>query len=201
MLIFAGDGGDKFNAYGYFLNRSPLILVIESYLFIAAAFHVIAAFWIALSEGKINAYMTTAPWKANAWARIRLGVTGIIILAFFVVHLLDFRFGIEYEAPPLKFLKQNPWFPYFGGEQSVGFVRDLYRLQVETFSDPKHCAFYLVSMCALSSHLKHGWRRVNLKIVPKEHQKNAQKVVPLLLDTLCAAFASTVVWTYFKLVK
>ena len=197
LLIFANDKGDQFNAYGYFLRKSPLILIIETYLLIACVVHVLSASWIVLREGKLGALFDLGKSSASSvWTRVRLSITGTIILAFVLLHLYDFRFGKEYAAPKLKSMLKNPWYPYFGGEENVSYVRDLYRVQVETFSDPYKCTFYVVSMYFLASHLKYGWARANIRIIPKEHRQNTKFIVNYSFDLMCLLFASTVIATY-----
>ena len=63
-------------------------------------------------------------------------VTGAITALFVVTHLLTFKFGTVYAT-------------------SEG-IRDIYRLQVEIFSQPLYVLFYLVAMFIISSHLWHG---------------------------------------------
>ena len=199
LAIFAGDEGDKFNAYGYFLRKSPIIIGIEAYLFIALVLHSGAALVIGIRDKKLSAYATTNPFKQSTWNRIRLGVTGVVVGAFILVHLLDFRFGNEYVVDgELKSMKKNPWQPYFGGEKEVKNVRDLYRLQKEIFSDPKRVAFYVSSMVALAYHLKYGFNRLQLKVIPKESRSVGKRWIPLFIDALAVGFAVTVIATFLE---
>ena len=84
LLIFAGEKGDRFNAYGYFLRSCPLILFIEGYLALGTVVHVLSASWITIRDRKYQAL--AAPHKPNAWLKLRMSLTGTLILAFFVVH-------------------------------------------------------------------------------------------------------------------
>jgi succinate dehydrogenase / fumarate reductase cytochrome b subunit len=199
LIIFKNDQGDQFNAYGYFLRNSPIILIIETYLLIAGVIHMFAATYIVLRDGKYKAIFECGKSSTSSiWTRLRLSITGTIVLAFIIIHLYDFRFGNEYKAPPLKSLQKNPWYPYFGGEENVSYVRDLYKLQVEVFSNKYKCIFYIASMYFLSSHLKLGWARVNIRIIPKDHRQNTKLLVNYSLDFLCLLFASTVMATYMS---
>jgi succinate dehydrogenase / fumarate reductase, cytochrome b subunit len=63
-------------------------------------------------------------------------ISGLWLLAFIIVHVRAFRYGVEYEWPA-------------GG-------RDLYRLEIENFRSPLVVAFYVVSMVVVGSHLWHG---------------------------------------------
>jgi succinate dehydrogenase / fumarate reductase cytochrome b subunit len=62
--------------------------------------------------------------------------SGLWLLMFIIVHVRAFRYGAEYEWP--------------------GGGRDLYRLEMENFSNPWTVAFYVLSMFVVGSHLWHG---------------------------------------------
>eukprot|EP00757_Euglenozoa_sp_SAG-D1_P015771 gene15770-4760_t len=50
LLIFKGDKGDRFNAYGYILRSNPLIIGIELYLFVGSVVHALAAIYIGIRD-------------------------------------------------------------------------------------------------------------------------------------------------------
>jgi succinate dehydrogenase / fumarate reductase cytochrome b subunit len=63
--------------------------------------------------------------------------TGLVVFAFVVIHLKQFKFGAWYEIgePP---------------------IRDLYRTEVEIFSAPVWVAIYMVCVLLVGLHLRHG---------------------------------------------
>ncbi len=65
-------------------------------------------------------------------------VSGLWLLVFLLIHVRAFHdgWGQQYEWPA-------------GG-------RDLYRQEMETFSNPLMVAFYVISMVVVGSHLWHG---------------------------------------------
>jgi succinate dehydrogenase / fumarate reductase cytochrome b subunit len=63
-------------------------------------------------------------------------VSGLWLLVFIVIHVRTFRFGVHYEWPA-------------GGN-------DLYRVEMEAFTNPLTVAFYVLSMLVVGSHLWHG---------------------------------------------
>mgnify|MGYP003976278347 CR=1 FL=1 len=206
LLLFKNDKGDQFNAYGYFLRNSPIIIIIETYLLIATIIHSCSALYIVVKNEKYKSFIKSGKTKYSGndtWIdcnRIRLSFTGTIILAFLIIHLYDFRFGKEYEAPKLKSMLKNPWYELLGyGEKNVTFVRDLYRIQMEVFKDVYHCIFYIACMYFLSIHLKHGWDRANIRIIPKEHRSNTKMIINLGFDFLCLLFALTVACSYLSI--
>ena len=69
-------------------------------------------------------------------------LSGIVVFAFVLIHLYQFKYGPEYlvaQAEP-------------GGEA----IRDLYRLEVEVFSNALNVVFYLFCMVVIGGHLWHG---------------------------------------------
>lgn len=66
--------------------------------------------------------------------------TGIIILIFLVIHIIQFRFGIHYET-------------MIDGEQ----VRDLRRLVLESFVRPLDAFGYTFVLALVILHLSHGF--------------------------------------------
>ena len=137
-------GPETFNNYSHSLLSNPLIYVAEAGLvaiFLLHAFKSIAMF-LGAQQARTQKY------QARKWARAKSGrsrkslasstmiVTGLITLLFLVTHLGTFKFGTYYES-------------------SSG-VRDLYRLQLEIFSNPAYVAFYMVCMAVIFFHLWHG---------------------------------------------
>ena len=71
-------------------------------------------------------------------------LTGLVLLAFLVIHIWQFKFGPAIEEGYVAQLH---------GEN----VRDLHRLVVETFKKPGYVLFYVFSMSLLGMHVRHGF--------------------------------------------
>jgi succinate dehydrogenase / fumarate reductase cytochrome b subunit len=69
-------------------------------------------------------------------------VTGLIIILFVIVHVLQFKYGPEYAVTS-------------AASGTVG-ERDLYRLLIENFSNAVIVAFYSFCMVVIGFHLWHG---------------------------------------------
>jgi succinate dehydrogenase / fumarate reductase cytochrome b subunit len=76
------------------------------------------------------------PPSRKSFASSTMIVSGLWLLAFLVVHVKTFRFGVEQEWPA-------------GG-------RDLYLLEMQAFTNPLIVGFYVISMVVVGSHLWHG---------------------------------------------
>ena len=140
-LIFLGR--ETFNEYSHTLISNPLIVPIEIGLLLVFLLHVYKAvtMWVANQAARPVRYQK----KALAGHTSRKSVssstmiaTGVIVLVFILVHVKQFKYGTFYAAAG------NP------------AVRDLYRTEVEVFSQPLWVAFYVISTALVALHLRHG---------------------------------------------
>lgn len=142
LLFLAGP--DAFNQYGHTMVSNPLIYVAEAGLIAVFLLHLGKALagFLANKAARPQAYAakkwakTKNPASRKSLASTTMIVTGTITLVFVVTHLLTFKFGTYYETP--------------------AGIRDLYRLQLEIFSNPVYVAFYLAAMAVIFFHLWHG---------------------------------------------
>jgi succinate dehydrogenase / fumarate reductase cytochrome b subunit len=138
LILF---GPDVFNRYAYTLEGNPLIPLIEIGLLLVFLVHVFTAvaMYVANRQARPHPYIQKtragAPSR-KSFASSTMILSGLWLLAFVVIHVKSFRYGTEYEWPA-------------GG-------RDLYRLEMEIFSDPLVVGFYILSMLVVGSHLWHG---------------------------------------------
>jgi succinate dehydrogenase / fumarate reductase cytochrome b subunit len=142
LLFLAGP--DAFNHYGHSLSTNPLVYAAEMGLMAVFLLHIAktVAGFAANRAARPQAYAKTRwaktknPASRKSIASATMIVTGTITLLFVVSHLLTFKFGPVYRTPE--------------------GIRDLYRLQVEIFSNPGYVAFYLGAMAVIFFHLWHG---------------------------------------------
>ena len=139
LVVFLGPA--VFNRYAFVLSSNPLIPIIEIGLLLIFLVHIYktVGMFVANKAARPIAYAR----KRYAGGRSRktlasstMIVSGLWLLVFIVIHVRTFRFGAHYEWPA-------------GGN-------DLYRVEMETFSNPLTVAFYIVSMVIVGSHLWHG---------------------------------------------
>jgi len=142
LLFLAGP--DAFNHYGHTLASNPLIYAVEAGLIAVFLLHVAktVAGFAANRAARPQRYARTRwaktknPASRKSLASATMIVAGTITLLFVVSHLLTFKFGPVYQTPE--------------------GIRDLYRLQLEIFSNPGYVAFYMVAMGVIFFHLWHG---------------------------------------------
>lgn len=140
-LIYAGP--EAFNTYGHLLVTNPAIYLAEAILALIFLTHIGLAAKLTI-ENKIarpnNYYMRQATGRGSTLASSTMPITGLLILAFLILHIIQFKFG-----------------PYYEVTHDGVVMRDLYRLLIEYFSSPIAVAWYVFCMLALGLHLSHGF--------------------------------------------
>lgn len=137
-------GPDSINAYAASLQSSPLLWGMRTGLLLVFVLHV----YLALSLNARNRaarpqrYVGGAVIRDSSFASRHLLLTGLLVLAFIVYHLLHFTFGA------------------FGAELGLDAQRrpDVYSMVVHGFQNRWVSGSYLVAMGILGLHLAHGAR-------------------------------------------
>ena len=140
LLIFAGS--DMFNLYAYKLTSNPLIYVAEAGLVGMFVLHLFLAVIIKLQNMAARPhryYVKVRTGRGETWASSTMPYTGLILLIFIVIHLLNFKYGSNYPA-------------VVDGTQ----MRDVYRTVIEYFSNPLYVVWYVFAMITLGLHTSHG---------------------------------------------
>ena len=139
MMVFFGPAA--FNKYAYTLEGNPLLPIIEIALLLVFLIHIFKT--VRMYLGNQSRRPVRYAQRKNAgrpsrktFASSTMIVSGLWLLAFLVIHVKTFRFGVEQEWPA-------------GG-------RDLYLLEMQAFTNPLMVAFYIISMLIVGSHLWHG---------------------------------------------
>jgi len=136
-------GQEQMNAYAELLKSKPgLLWTARAGLLIIAVMHIASALQLAAENrnARPEAYAKGKPLATFASRTILL--SGLIVFAFIVYHLLHFTFGVT-----------NPEFL----DLRDGLARhDVYRMVVTAFRSPFVSVFYIFSMGLLCLHLSHG---------------------------------------------
>ncbi|MGP6174771.1 succinate dehydrogenase cytochrome b subunit [Corynebacterium sp. A21] len=155
------DGGHPLDTYGEFLRtvgdpvlpREGILWIIRIVLLVAVVLHVYGAFALqsraSKSRGKFR--RTNLVGGLNSFSTRTMLITGIILLAFIIFHVLDLTVGL---APAAAEVFQH-------GE--------VYANLIASFSRWPAAVFYIIAMVVLFLHLSHGiWLAVSdLGIVGK----------------------------------
>lgn len=140
-LIFAGQ--DIFNEYSHTLISNPLIIPIEIGLLLIFLLHIYKAVTNYLRNSAARPVGYTKKEYAGHTSRKSFSsstmiFSGLILLLFVVIHVKQFKFGSYYQTV------------------ASADVRDLYRTEIEIFTQPLWVAFYVLGTLAVGLHLRHG---------------------------------------------
>jgi succinate dehydrogenase / fumarate reductase cytochrome b subunit len=145
LLIFAGR--EALNGYAHALeDKAPLLWTARIVLLAIFVLHIVLG--VRLTRDNMRArpvrYVCENTLQAN-WASRHMLLTGLVILAFVIYHLLHFTFGV---ADPSNFKYRLPLDP--------NRYRDVSGMVVGGFRQPVVTLAYIVAMTFLALHLYHG---------------------------------------------
>ena len=140
LMVFAGQ--ETFNHYAHALISNPLVVPAEIALLLIFVLHIYKTVTMYLGNQKARPVKyrqkkPAGPPSRKTFASSTMIFSGLWLLLFVVIHVRQFKYGTEYVA-------------------AGAGVRDLYRLEMENFSNPLLVAFYVLSMMVVGSHLWHG---------------------------------------------
>ena len=140
-IIFFGQ--DAFNEYAHTLISNPLIVVVEIGLLLVFLLHIYKSItmWLANEAARPARYaqMNRAGHTSRkSFASSTMIVSWLLTLLFVVVHVKQFKYGSFYLI------------------EGRDAVRDLYRTEIEVFTQPIWVAFYVICTLVVGLHLRHG---------------------------------------------
>ncbi|MGI9113854.1 MAG: succinate dehydrogenase cytochrome b subunit [Chthoniobacterales bacterium] len=143
LQIFLGPGW--INGYAQHLrDLGPLLWVVRIVLLIAVALHIYFTILLAIENRRARPrrYVEKEHVKASFASR-HMVVSGLVVLAFIIFHLLHFT-GHKFNAR-FPLLKSDPLNHY-----------DVYSMMVYGFQNLYVSAFYIIGLFLLTLHLTHG---------------------------------------------
>ncbi len=162
LQIFSAP--DKINGYAHFLQGlGPMLWVVRLSLVAIAALHIWAAVQLKLENAKARPqkYDVDHTIQASAASRYMI-VTGSVIAAFLVYHILHFTVGAAgsetFKANLAEYTMTHDF--HLFGLTIVGAgakVHDVHTMMVLGFQKPLVAIFYMIAVSLLSFHLWHGF--------------------------------------------
>ncbi|HSF25710.1 MAG TPA: succinate dehydrogenase cytochrome b subunit [Blastocatellia bacterium] len=136
-------GPEPMNAYAAFLKSKPTLLwAVRAGLLLVALLHITSAVQLAAENRNARPERYAEGRPIASFASRTILVSGLIVFAFVIYHLMHFTFGVT-----------NPEFMQLEDSNSQ---HDVYRMVVLGFSNGWVSSFYLISMGLLCLHLSHG---------------------------------------------
>ncbi|MBI4549684.1 MAG: succinate dehydrogenase cytochrome b subunit [Candidatus Omnitrophica bacterium] len=142
LTIFAGR--DVINDYaGHLRDLGPLLWVIRFLLLATVILHIYTTVRLARDNRAARPVRYAREDTVQAsWASRSMALSGIVLLAFIVYHLLHFTFQVT-----------NPVFAHLTDSKGRP---DVYSMMILGFSNYSVAGAYVVAMAFLSLHLTHG---------------------------------------------
>jgi len=135
-----------FNDLAHFMGTNPLIqFVMQPILIFGVIFHFVMGFVLELKNKKATSvkYAKDNGAANSTWMSRNMIYSGLVILAFIVLHFIDFWFP-EINHKYIAVLPEDP-------------TRYFHELQAK-FVNPLRVATYVVSFVLLGLHLAHGFQ-------------------------------------------
>jgi succinate dehydrogenase / fumarate reductase cytochrome b subunit len=138
LLLFANDGGAKYEAYSAFLVSNPVIRAVEILLFASLFAHALSGVvvWFQNRRSRPQSYAVYRLDENTELASRITMLSGSVIFFFLVVHLSSFFW-------PLRI---------------AGSEHGAYELVRQKFSNPWFSIFYVAALILIAYHLKHGFQ-------------------------------------------
>lgn len=143
LQIFLGP--EWINGYAEHLrDLGPFLWVIRGILLLVALLHIYYTIRLAIENRRARpAHYTRKDTVKATFASRSMVLSGLILLAFIVYHLL--HFSVRLTDPRFATLPRDPLNHY-----------DVYSMMIIGFSHPVVSGFYVLSMFLLCLHLSHG---------------------------------------------
>lgn len=190
ILILPEETASRlYNAYSTFLRENPLIKVVAYALYLSIILHVVYALIVTIQNRKAKPKKYDINnWQENSsWASQNMGLIGVFILLFIVVHLANFWARIK-----LGMGKGV-------GVDSFGNM-DVYEVTSSLFHNIYYVIFYSFLMIPLGFHLHHGLKSAfkSLGFYHKNGLKILSKVALVYALIISILFAIIPFIVYFK---
>ncbi len=177
---------DAFNIYAHKLaSLGGLLYVIEAFLALVFIVHLGLAMKLNLenmqSRGKYQ--QKTKTGRGTTFASQTMPYTGVVLLAFLVLHLISLKFGTYYEVTIDGVL-----------------MRDLTRTTIEYFKSPVATAWYVFAMITAAIHTSHGFSSAfqSMGWNHGKYFKNVKRLGLIYAIAIGGGFAFVSIWCHLK---
>jgi len=142
LQIFIGQ--EVFDKYAAFLQGlGDLLWAVRIFLITVFVLHIVTTILLAIQNRKARPERYAVNhYKRSTFASRTMLISGLIVLCFVIVHLLDFTF-----------MKTHPEFRTLEDPQHL---HDTYHMVIALFQQPLFALFYVLGVFLLCLHLSHG---------------------------------------------
>ena len=178
-----------YNAYSTWLRENPLIKVVAYALYLSIIVHVVYALLVTIRNRKAKpvSYAVNHTEANSSWASQNMGLIGLSILIFIVIHLANFWARIKLGL---------------GADVGVDAAgnKDVYEVTYALFYNIYFVLFYSLLMIPLGLHLHHGLKSA-FKTLGFYHKRGLEVLARISLiyaAVIAAGFGIIPFVVYFK---
>ncbi len=97
LLLLIGNG-EVFNNAAHFMETNPAMKIMEYALAIGFILHIIYSGYLTLLNylARPVKYKVINRSETSSWSSRNMGITGIVVLAFLVIHLINYFYKIKF---------------------------------------------------------------------------------------------------------
>lgn len=176
MLMFVGK--EAFDGYAEALTSMPLIVPAEVVLALFFLAHMTLAVLVTWENWRARPtrYVSNSSCGERTVASGTMIYSGLIVLVFLVLHLIDFK--VAYEEGT-----------------------SLYQLVVDKFQSPYYVVWYVFAVCVLGLHVSHGVQSAfrSLGLMHAKYTPCIEKLGMLFAVVVAVGYASLPLYAYFFL--
>ncbi len=189
LLLPESTARSLYNSYSTTLRESILIKIVGYVLYLSIILHVVYAAIVTYKNRKARTdrYAVNHKRENSTWASQNMGLLGIFVLVFIVVHMANFWARIK-----------------LGIGESVGLdvegYIDVYEVTYALFHNIYYVAFYSVLMVPLGFHVYHGLKSAfkSLGFYHKKGLRIVAKVALVYAAVMAVGFGVIPLIVYFK---
>ena len=145
LLLPEETARQMYNAYSTTLRESPFVKIVAYLLYLSILLHAFYALIITIQnrKAKPDKYAVNHTHENSTWTSQNMGLLGVFILLFIVVHMANFWARIKLG------LGETVGIDSFGN-------KDVYQVTSSLFQNIYYVLFYALLMIPLGFHLHHG---------------------------------------------
>jgi succinate dehydrogenase / fumarate reductase cytochrome b subunit len=182
-------GPDAFNLYAHKLAMlGPVLYLVEFILALIFLIHLGLALKLTLENIKARGgtkryHLKKNTGRGTTFMSQTMPYTGLILLVFLILHLMNLKFGTHYEV-----------------EIDGVVMRNMYKTTMEYFQSPVNAGWYVFAMICAAIHTAHGFASAfqSMGWNSGKYFKNVKRLGYLYAILVGGGFALLSVWAHLK---
>lgn len=172
-------GAETFNEASHFMSSNPFIYVMQYVLAAGFLVHIVYSLvltYINTTARPVN-YKRTVRGGNSTWMSRNMIITGLMVLAFLVLHLINYFVPVKFEG-----------------------VEDHYTMVVSLFGRWYYVLAYVLAFVLLFLHLVHAFESAFQTLGLNNHrwQKRLMFLGYLYSFVVCAGFSLIAIWFFVE---